>query len=110
MGALGLDSNGSPLFSYAGQTWASYGSNLGVVNSAGRVGVGIPTITTYKGQAGTALLWVSDVEGGLRVFKAVPDTQQRLQEIPIPATGGMNKFLRPAFGDGRLYISDNNGE
>ncbi|KAK4918866.1 hypothetical protein LTR28_013093, partial [Elasticomyces elasticus] len=34
--------------------------------SAGRVGPGIPTITTYKGQAGTAILWSTDPDAGLR--------------------------------------------
>lgn len=29
--------------------------------------------------------------------------------ISIPPTGGLNKFQRPAFGDGRLYVSDTNG-
>jgi iron transport multicopper oxidase len=29
--------------------------------------------------------------------------------IPLPPTGGLNKFQRPAFGDGRLYVSDTNG-
>jgi iron transport multicopper oxidase len=38
--ALGLDLNGSPLFSKVGQS---------ADNSAGRVGVGVPTVTTNKG-------------------------------------------------------------
>ena len=38
--ALGQDQNGSPLFSKVGQS---------PDNSAGRVGVGVPTVTTNKG-------------------------------------------------------------
>jgi len=43
-------------------------------SSAGRVGVGVPTITTFKGQAGTAILWIADVDGGLRAYRAVPES------------------------------------
>ena len=69
---------------------------------------GIPTITTYKGQPGTGILWVSDPASGLQAFNAVP-VNGVLTQIPIPATGGLNKFQRPAFGDARLYTSDTNG-
>ncbi|KAL8719693.1 MAG: hypothetical protein Q9225_003325 [Loekoesia sp. 1 TL-2023] len=96
---LGLDQNGSPLFSKAGQSADS---------SAGRVGVGVPTVTTYKGQPGTGIVWVTDVDGGLKAYKAVPDASGNLVRINIPPTGSLNKFQRPAFGDGRLYVTDNN--
>ncbi|KAL8735389.1 MAG: hypothetical protein Q9166_000934 [cf. Caloplaca sp. 2 TL-2023] len=94
---LGLDQKGSPLFSKVGQSSD---------NSAGRVGVGVPTVTTYKGQAGTGIVWVTDVEAGLKAYKAVPDATGELIRINIPPTGGLNKFQRPAFGDGRLYVTD----
>lgn len=97
---LGLDSNGKPQFTQVGST---------ARNSAGRVGVGIPTITTYKGQPGTGILWVTDPDAGLQAFSAVPDNNGVLQLIANFATGGLNKFQRPAFGDGRLYVSDVNG-
>ncbi|KAL8772354.1 MAG: hypothetical protein Q9194_004646 [Teloschistes cf. exilis] len=96
---LGLDQNGSPLLSKVGQS---------VDSSAGRVGVGVPTVTTYKGQAGTGIVWVTDVEAGLKAYKAVPDSSGNLVRITIPPTGGLNKFQRPAFGDGRLYVTDSN--
>lgn len=70
--------------------------------------LGIPTVTTYKGQAGTGILWISDPNAGLQAFNAVPQNGI-LTKIRIPATGGLNKFQRPAFGDARLYVSDNNG-
>lgn len=43
----GTDVNGVPVFAQAGKT---------LVNSAGRVGVGRPTITSYNGQQGTAIV------------------------------------------------------
>lgn len=70
--------------------------------------LGIPTTTTYKGQAGTGILWISDPNAGLKAYNAVP-VNGILTPIPIPPTGGLNKFQRPAFGDGRLYVSDTNG-
>ncbi|KAI4172140.1 MAG: hypothetical protein LQ348_006819, partial [Seirophora lacunosa] len=96
---LGLDQKGSPLFSKVGQS---------TDNSAGRVGVGVPTVTSYKGQPGTGIVWVTDVDGGLKAYKAVPDAAGNLVRINIPPTGGLNKFQRPAFGDGRLYVTDAN--
>ncbi|KAL8705372.1 MAG: hypothetical protein Q9201_001491 [Fulgogasparrea decipioides] len=98
---LGLDQKGSPLFSKVGESPDA---------SAGRVGVGVPTVTTYKGQAGTGIVWVTDVQAGLKAYKAVPDGSGNLVKINLPPTGGLNKFQRPAFGDGRLYVTDNNAK
>lgn len=95
---LGLDSNGAPLFTLVGHTNGS---------SAGRVGVGVPTITSYKGQAGTGILWITDVDGGLNAYNAVPNQDGVLARIQLPPTNGLNKFQRPAFGDGRLYVTGN---
>jgi iron transport multicopper oxidase len=69
---------------------------------------GIPTATSYKGQAGTGILWVTDPNAGLQAFNAVP-VNGVLTQLSLPPTGGLNKFQRPAFGDGRLYVSDANG-
>ena len=69
---------------------------------------GVPTITTYKGQAGTGILWVTDPNAGIQAFNAVP-VNGILTQLSLPPTGGLNKFQRPAFGDGRLYVSDTNG-
>lgn len=96
---MGLDSNGVPSFTLVGQTTGP---------AAGRVGVGIPTTTSYKGQVGTGILWISDPSLGLQAYNAVP-VNGVLKPIPIVATGGLNKFQRPAFGDGRLYTTDGNG-
>ena len=59
------------------------------------------------GQPGTGIVWVTDVEAGLKAYKAIPDSDGNLVRINIPPTGGLNKFLRPAFGDGRVYVTDN---
>ncbi|KAK3330104.1 WSC domain-containing protein [Apodospora peruviana] len=96
---FGTDSSGAPFFTLAGKTpW----------QSAGRVGVGQPTVTTNKGQAGSAILWIADVNTGLQAFKAVPDSNGLLQPINLPALPGINKFQRPAFGDGRLFVTAEN--
>jgi iron transport multicopper oxidase len=97
---LGKDDQGKPLFTLVGQTKTV---------AAGRVGIGIPTVTTYKGQPGTGILWVGDPNLGLQAFNAVPDASGTLTPITLPPTNGLNKFQRPAFGDGRVYVSDTNG-
>jgi iron transport multicopper oxidase len=96
---FGLDGSGKPVFTLVGQTKTS---------GAGRVGIGLPTITTYKGQAGTGILWVTDPNNGLQAFNAVPDNSGTLTPITIPPSCGLNKFQRPAFGDGKVYVSDTN--
>ena len=68
------------------------------------LGVGHGTTTSFNGQAGTGLLWVSDVEGSnLRVYKAVPQNGA-LELIKQANIAGVTKFTRPVFGDGRAYI------
>ncbi|KAF7889533.1 uncharacterized protein EAF02_001948 [Botrytis sinoallii] len=69
----------------------------------------IPTTTTYKSQAGTCFLfWISDPNAGLKAYNVVP-VNGILTPIPIPPTGGLNKFQCPNFGDVRLYVLDING-
>lgn len=96
---LGFSASGTPIFSKVAQT-----NEI----SAGRVGVGVPTVTTYKGNPGTAILWMTDPDAGLRAWFAVPNNGI-LQNIPLPQIGGVNKFQRPAFGDGKVYTTDANG-
>lgn len=71
-------------------------------------GVGAATVTSFKGQAGTGILWSTDPTGGLRAWNAVP-VNGALKSIPLPKTAGMWKFQRPVFGDGKLYVSDASG-
>jgi hypothetical protein len=96
---LGFSSSGVPIFELAGQT-----NEI----STGRVGVGIPTVTTLNNQPGTAILWMTDPDAGIRAWFAVPQNEV-LQNIPLPQIGGANKFQRPAFGNGRVYTTDFNG-
>ena len=97
---LGFTGAGVPNFSPAGQTRET---------SAGRVGGGVPTITTYQGKAGTAILWMCDPDAGLRAWHAIPGADGFLKRINLPQVNGLNKFQRPAFGDTRLYVTDANG-
>ncbi|KAL9113797.1 MAG: hypothetical protein Q9227_002243 [Pyrenula ochraceoflavens] len=97
---LGFTSSGVPSFALAGQTNEV---------SAGRVGVGIPTITSLDGKAGTAILWMTDPDAGLRAWYAVPDQTGVLKSIKMPQVNGINKFQRPGFGNTRLYVTDANG-
>lgn len=77
--------------------------------SSGRVGVGAPTVTTNGGEPGTAILWVTDVDAGLRAYYAVPQPDGSMKKINMPSTPAINKYQRPAFGDGRLYLSTSDG-
>ena len=97
---LGFTEAGVPSFSQVGQTPET---------SAGRVGVGIPTITSYGGQIGTGILWMCDPDAGLRAWYAVPGADGNLKSITMPQVNGLNKFQRPVFGDSRLYVTDANG-
>ncbi|KAK0104489.1 hypothetical protein ONS95_004777 [Cadophora gregata] len=96
---LGFTSGGVPQFSKVAET-----NEI----SAGRVGVGVPTITCLDGQPGTAILWMTDPDAGIRAWYAVPENGV-MKNIPLPQIGGANKFQRPAFGDGRVYTTDANG-
>ena len=95
----GVDGNGQLFFTQAGKT---------PTQSAGRAGVGPPTITTLDGRIGTGILWLTDVNVGVRAFRATPDVSGVLQPISLPATPGANKFQRPSFGNGRVYFTANN--
>ncbi|PNS14683.1 hypothetical protein CAC42_1705 [Sphaceloma murrayae] len=97
---LGFTAGGVPQFSFAGATKEI---------SAGRVGPGTPTITSFKGQPGTGIMWLTDPDAGLRAWHAVPQADGSLKRINLPQIGGSNKFQRPAFGDTRLYTTDANG-
>ena len=45
----------------------------------------------------------------MKAYNAIPDSNGNLVRINIAPTGGLNKFQRPAFGDGRLYVTDVKG-
>lgn len=96
---LGFDRSGVPIFTKIARTNEV---------SAARVGVGIPTVTSLNGQSGTAILWMGDPNAGLRAWHAVPN-RGVMTAIPLPQVGGLNKFQRPAFGNGRIYVTDSSG-
>lgn len=77
--------------------------------NAGILGVGHGTTTSLNGQAGTGLLWTSDVRGqSLRIYKAVPENGA-LTQINGFNVDSVTKFTRPVFGDGRVYIGTTKG-
>lgn len=94
------DAQGNPSFTLVSQT-----PDI----SSGRVGVGPPVITTNNGEPGTAILWVTDVDAGLRAYMAVPQSDGTMLKINMPSTPSINKYQRPAFGDGRVYLSTSDG-
>lgn len=98
--SLGHSSSGLPAFTLVSQTPDT---------SAARVGTGPATITSLNGQAGTGILWVVDPDAGLRAYNAVP-VNGVMTKINLPASPSVSKFQRPAFGNGRYYISTSNGK
>jgi len=52
-------------------------------------------------------VWISDSNQGLVAFNAVP-VNGILQSITLPATGGLTKYQRPVFGNGRVYVTRSN--
>ncbi|KAI9047948.1 hypothetical protein LZ554_007750 [Drepanopeziza brunnea f. sp. 'monogermtubi'] len=78
-------------------------------NNAAILGTGHGTTTSLNGQAGTGLLWTSDVRGAnLRIYNAVPQNGL-LTMINSFNIESVTKFTRPVFGDGRAYIGTTNG-
>jgi hypothetical protein len=72
-------------------------------------GVGHGTVTSLNGQAGTGLLWTSDLVGlNLRIYNAVPVNggMTMINSFNVP---GLTKFTRPVFGDGRVYLGTTQG-
>ena len=89
------DGNGNPAFTKVGDS---------PEKNAYVLGVGHGTVTSLNGQAGSGLVWTSDVEGyNLRIYNAVPvnGLMTLIQAFNVP---GVTKFTRPVFGDGRAYI------
>ncbi|PSN61392.1 WSC-domain-containing protein [Corynespora cassiicola Philippines] len=80
-------------------------------NNAYILGTGHGTVTSLNDRQGSALLWTSDVQGlGLRVYDPIPqpgsNTLNLLKTFDVP---GVTKFSRPVFGNGRVYVSTNQG-
>ncbi|OWP05583.1 hypothetical protein B2J93_459 [Marssonina coronariae] len=78
-------------------------------SNAAILGVGHGTTTSLNGQAGTGLVWTSDVRGdNLRIYNAVPQNGL-LTMINSFNVDGITKFTRPVFGDGRVYLGTTKG-
>ncbi|KAL8970463.1 MAG: hypothetical protein Q9183_001511 [Haloplaca sp. 2 TL-2023] len=89
------DASGNPAFTKVGDS---------PEKAAYVLGVGHGATTSFKGQSGTGLYWMTDVDGyNLRVYKAVPEGGA-LQLIKSANINGVTKFARPVFGDGRAYV------
>jgi len=71
-------------------------------------GAGLPTITSNKEEPGTGIIWATDVNEGLRAFRAVP-VDGELVELPVPKVEGAVKFGRPVFGNGKVFVVDGLG-
>ncbi|KAH7308553.1 WSC domain-containing protein [Stachybotrys elegans] len=80
-------------------------------------GVGHGATTSLNGQPGTGLFWVVDPNNNnperysLRIYEVVPTGDEGrllrlLKGFPVPA---INKFSRPQFGDGMVYVGSNDG-
>ncbi|KAK0545893.1 hypothetical protein OC845_004877 [Tilletia horrida] len=99
---LTSDSNGNPNFVQVGQTADS--------STNGR-GIGHTTTTSYMGQPGSGLLWVTDLtNGNIRVYPAVPPANGNMSAIFIGTlpNGGV-KYQRVVPGNGRMYIVGTSG-
>ena len=94
------DSNGNPQFTKVADT---------PERNAYVLGTGHGTTTSMNGQQGTGLYWVTDVDGyNVRIYDAIPQNGV-LNLIKTANVAGVTKFTRPVFGDGRAYISTNQG-
>lgn len=92
------DGSGKPLFTLAGKTALTF------------AGKSVPTVTTNNGAPGTGIVWLTDVNKGLLAYNAVP-VNGVLTPITLPvgaATGGLTKYQRAVFGDGRIYTTKAN--
>ncbi|RCI09335.1 hypothetical protein L249_1418 [Ophiocordyceps polyrhachis-furcata BCC 54312] len=73
------------------------------------LGVGHGTVTSMGDELGTALLWVTDVQGaGVRVYNAVPKDGSlvSVNSFNVP---GITKFSRAVFGDAIMYVGTTTG-
>lgn len=92
--------NGVPSFTKVADSPAS---------NAGILGVSHGTVTSLDGQAGTGLVWTTDVQGdNLRIYKAIPENgyMTLIKSFSVPGT---TKFTRAVFGDGIVYQGTTQG-
>ncbi|KAJ3215683.1 hypothetical protein HDU67_000151 [Dinochytrium kinnereticum] len=95
-----VDSEGNPSFFYAGQ------SDKNTFQFSGS-----PVVTSIDGQDDTGIVWYIDFSGSLIAYRAVP-VDQKLVRLFSDTPSGLypyNKFLRPAFGNGKVYTVSSDG-
>jgi hypothetical protein len=110
-GYVYVNTAGVPLAAYAFTPSANDSQLFTLIGKSGDAlsnGVGTPTVTSNQGKPGSGIVWITDVEKGLRAYKAVP-VNGSLVEIPLPKLDGTMKNSRPVFGDGRVYMIDGKG-
>ncbi|CAA7266432.1 unnamed protein product [Cyclocybe aegerita] len=88
---------GRPQFVFAGQS---------EVSSLEQRGTGIPTVTSFREEPGTGIVWLTDPVEGLRAWHAIPGENGVLKQIDLPTINGANRYSRPSFGDGKVYVVD----
>lgn len=100
--------NGVPAFTKVADTPLTGKNGFGVSHGA---------TTSLKGQPGTGLFWIADTDNAvaekhhLRIYETVPTGNDGtvLRLLKSFNTPGINKFSRPQFGDGTMYIGTNTG-
>ncbi|CAA7266431.1 unnamed protein product [Cyclocybe aegerita] len=92
-----ITDDGTPKFVFAGQSG---------VSSSEQRGTGIATVTSYKDEPGTGIVWVTDPVLGLRAWHAIPGEDGVLKQIELPPMNGANRYSRATFGDGKVYVVD----
>ncbi|KAH0046468.1 hypothetical protein KCU78_g6, partial [Aureobasidium melanogenum] len=90
---LGFDGAGVPQFAQVASTKET---------SAGRVGVGIPTITSLNGEPGTAILWMTDPDA---VYRNASDSRCNLYCLGSPVNLPLNCSSPIDFGSVSLGSS-----
>ncbi|KAI8847138.1 hypothetical protein BC829DRAFT_490840 [Chytridium lagenaria] len=95
-----VDSEGNPSFFFAGQ------SDRNTFQFSGS-----PVVTSIDGQDDTGIVWYIDFSGRFIAYRAVP-VDGRLVQIWTDTPSGLypyNKFLRPGFGNGKVYTVSSDG-
>ncbi|KAJ3176268.1 hypothetical protein HK101_010463 [Irineochytrium annulatum] len=104
---------GSPLqayrFSSSGDTVGF--SFAGQAKNNARQFSGSPIVTSMNGAPGSAIVWYMDYSSSIYAFKAVPQNGDLAPLFSASVAGiyAFNKFTRPAFSQGSVYIVTSDG-
>ncbi|KAJ3137220.1 hypothetical protein HK101_003899, partial [Irineochytrium annulatum] len=104
---------GSPLQAYKySASGDTIGFSLAGQTTKSLIGFsGSPVVTSLNGAAGSAIVWYMDWTGSLNAFKAVPQNNALVALWSGSVGGGnpFNKFARPAFSQGSVYLATSDG-